>query len=87
MRPQRGDRLDLLVEHAADLGKPEPQLAQDEDPLQAQQARAVVEPLPAMAGAARGEQAHLLVVAQGAAGDAGAADDLLDRPLPGWVLG
>src|SRR5690606_8717252 len=58
-------------------------------PLQAQQARAVVEPLPAVAGAARGEQAHLLVMAQGAAGDAGAADDLLDRPLPGrapWRL-
>src|SRR5690606_39890167 len=70
------DRIDLLIKHGPDLGESQTQFAQEQDALQAQQAGAVVEPLPAVPDPARCEQTHLLVVAQRAARDTGAAHEI-----------
>ena len=70
----------LPLEHLRDGVQAEPEAAQQQDLLQAQQLGLAVPAQPALAAAGRAEQPDRVVVAQGPRGHAGLPGDLRDRP-------
>ena len=81
MGAQRRLLVVLLVEQAADGLQPEPQLAQQEDPLQPHERVVVVPAVAVGADPRRRQQPDVVVVAQRAARGACQPGHLLDRCL------
>ncbi|CAH0327143.1 hypothetical protein SRABI128_05807 [Microbacterium sp. Bi128] len=79
-------RVRLVAEHVRDRRQPEPQVAQEQDPLQSDQGFLAVVPVAVVAGAARPEQANVVVVTQSPAGGAGQFRDLLNGPVHASTL-
>jgi hypothetical protein len=85
---QRRRLVGLPVEHVADVREAEPQVAQQQDPLQAHERVGVVAAVAVRPDRGRLQQPDPVVVPQRAARRPGQPGDLLDRgvPSPGRLL-
>lgn len=77
---QRLDLVLLPVHDIRDLGQPQPDLAEQQDPLQPQQLLVLVVPVPVGRDVRRNQQPDLVVIAQRAGCNPRHAGHLPDRP-------
>ncbi len=74
-------RVRLVAEHVRDRRQPEPQVAQEQNPLQTDQRLLAVVPVAVVAGAARLEEPNVVVVTQSPGSGAGNFRNLLNGPV------